>query len=281
MTTMTTPADVKLSNLRNILKEMESVLIAYSGGLDSSFLVAFAKTIENLKATAFIADSPALPRREYERAVEFVREIGVGFVVEKSDELSREEYVRNDPDRCYFCKARMCARMRQRGGELGAKYICDGEIADDMDDYRPGRRAADEAGLRHPLAQAGITKNDVRNYLKEMGFSFWDMPKTTCLASRFPYGSKITASGLRAVEEAEAVLANEGFAECRVRHHGDAARLEIPPEMFSRMLDDKIRQRIIDGVKRCGFCYVSMDLQGFRSGSMNEILDVDEKKNPS
>jgi pyridinium-3,5-biscarboxylic acid mononucleotide sulfurtransferase len=275
MTTMA-PVDVKLDKLKGILEEMGTFLLAFSGGLDSSFLLVFSQKVVPGQFAALTADSPSLPRRELEEAKQFARRLGVKYSIIPTDELDAKSYADNDPNRCYFCKSYMCGSLRKEADKWDLQWICDGMIADDILDFRPGFKAAEEAGMRHPLAEAGLTKEEIRCAVKEMGYSFWDRAKTTCLASRFPYGTSISKDRLRMIEESEKLLYDLGFREFRVRYHGEVARLEIMPEQFSRVLDAKMREQIIEGIKACGFNYVALDMQGFRSGSMNEALSDDE-----
>ncbi len=270
------PVDVKLDKLKGILEEMGTFLLAFSGGLDSSFLLVFSQKVVPGRFAALIADSPSLPRRELEEAKQFAQRIGVKYSIIPTDELNSKSYADNDPNRCYFCKLHMCDSLRKEADEWDLQWICDGMIADDILDFRTGLKAAEEAGMRHPLAEAGLTKKEIRCAVKEMGYSFWDKTKTTCLASRFPYGTSISKDRLGMIEESEKLLYDLGFRDFRVRYHGEVARLEIMPEQFGRVFETELRGRIIDGIKACGFAYVALDMQGFRSGSMNEALSDDE-----
>ncbi|MHB1133589.1 MAG: ATP-dependent sacrificial sulfur transferase LarE [Chloroflexota bacterium] len=264
----------KAEALRSQVAELGNVAVAFSGGSDSSLLLAVAlRVLGPQQVLAVIADSPTLPRQELEDAKELAIEWGAQLAIVPTEEMADERFANNPPDRCYYCKRELFEKMRQVAAAQGFRHLAYGATAADLGDYRPGMKAAQEAGAVAPLLAAGFTKADVRAYSRLLGLPTWDKPAMACLSSRFPYGSRITPENLTRVEQAEQLLRYElGFREVRVRDHGDTARLEIVSTDFARLLDDPTRQQVLNELKALGYTYVTLDLAGFRSGSMNEAL---------
>jgi uncharacterized protein len=250
---------------------MERVLIAYSGGVDSTFLVKTAQDVLGDKVTAVIVISPTLPKRELNEAREIAIHLGIQLVEMESQEMNLPDFLENPPQKCYFCKDHRFILLRNYAAETNFQHIIDGSNADDLSDHRPGQQAGLEQGIRSPLQEAGLTKNEIRELARKVGLPNWDKPSSACLASRIPYGIKITTSLLKEIEEAEDFLFSLGFRQLRVRHHGKLARIEIPPEVFDLVMEN--RSEIIKAFEAIGFSYPALDLKGFRSGSMNEVIN--------
>ena len=262
----------KLEELRNILKHMGTILIAYSGGVDSTFLLAVAKEVLGSGVVAVTARSLTYPEREIASAGEMAQKLKVRHRVIDSEELSLPEFRNNPPDRCYYCKRELFSRLRNIAQEEGIPWIADGANVDDDSDFRPGSRAAQEMRIRSPLKEAGLTKEDIRKLSSDMSLPTWDKPSIACLASRFPYGEEITPEKLTMVGRAEEYLLNMGFRQIRVRHHQNIARIEVEEEEIKKFADTALRKQVIEKLKEIGYTYVTIDLQGYRSGSMNEVL---------
>lgn len=265
----------KLAALEARLAALGSVMVAYSGGVDSAFLAATAHRVLGDRMLAVLADSASLARRDLETARAFAEERGMPLRIVETSELERPEYRRNDANRCFHCKDELFAVMGELGGQLGYTHIAYGMNADDTRDYRPGQRAAERHAVLAPLAEAGLTKADVRTLAKAAGYSLWDRPAAPCLSSRVEYGRAVTREVLAQVEQAEDSLRQLGFREFRVRHHGELARVEIARAELPRALALEMMDAMTAALKQAGFQYVTLDCSGFRSGSMNAVLPVE------
>ncbi len=260
--------------LHDILAGLDRVIVAFSGGVDSAYLASVARAELGDRALCITADSPSYPRRHRDMAVRLVRQLGLRHEFIQTHEMDRPEYRANPADRCYFCKQELYTQLSRIASERGFAAIVDGNNADDRGDYRPGREAARQFGVRSPLDEAGLTKAEIRQLSRAAGLPTWDEPASACLSSRIPYASEVTGEKLRAIDAAENLLRDLGFRVCRVRHHGDTARLEMDPADMPRVLDDQVRDTILRELRALGFRYVTLDLQGYRSGSLNEVLTL-------
>jgi pyridinium-3,5-biscarboxylic acid mononucleotide sulfurtransferase len=260
----------KLDHLRNVVEDLGSALVCFSGGVDSTLLLRVAHDVLGDRAVALTAVSPAVSRREVDEARAIGAAIGARHLVVESHEMDRRDFTGNPVDRCYHCKTELLGLARPEAERLGLAHVCLGTNLDDLGDHRPGLRAADERGAAHPLVDAGLSKADVRELSRRLGLSTWDKPQMACLSSRIPYGTEITVERLARVERFEDALRDLGFLQLRVRFHDATARIEVSPADMARALE--AREAICEVGRRLGFTYVALDLAGYRSGAMNEAV---------
>ena len=268
----------KLQKVQQIVTNMESVLIAYSGGVDSTFLIKVARDVLGNKVLAVTAKSLIHPLEEIKQAKDIALGLRVKHKIIETQELVNPNFLNNSKDRCYWCKKELYGLLIDIAGENNCKYVLDGTNFDDLDDFRPGMKAASELGVRSPLIEAKLTKKDIRTLSKGMGLEIWDKPSLACLASRFPYGIKINRENIAKVDKAERFLRGLGITQARVRHHDGIAKIEVMDEDISKLLGEKLRGQIIAYLKGLGYIYVTVDLEGYRTGSMNEVLQENEKR---
>lgn len=267
----------KLSILKKNLRNLGSVAIAYSGGVDSTFLLKVACEVLGDKVIAITAKSSTYPERELMEAKKFAEEIGVKHIIIVSEELDIEGFSKNPTNRCYYCKKELFTKIQNIAKENKVKYVVDGSNMDDTGDYRPGMIAAKELGVISPLKLSNMTKDDIRNFSKQYGLKTWNKPSFACLSSRVPYGSNITIGKLKMIENAEQFLLDLGFRQVRVRHHGEIARIEVSPEEREAFFNLNTMDKVSEKLKEIGFKYVTLDLFGYRTGSMNEVLTDKQK----
>jgi uncharacterized protein len=270
--------EAKLDRLRGLLGQLDSALVAFSGGVDSTFLLRVAHELLGKRCLALTTVSPTTPADDLAEARALVAAMGVTHLVIDTDELRIPGYAENPVNRCWFCKDNLFLICAAEASRRGLAAVLDGANLDDLADHRPGLAAAAEHGVRHPLVEAGLTKADIREASRALGLRTWDRPASPCLSSRFPYGTRITAERLDRVAAAERWLHERGLRELRVRFHESLARIEVPPADMERVLD--LRGEIVDAFRRLGFTWVALDLQGFRSGSLNEGLRPDTHEGP-
>ena len=276
MGTVTAELNEKRTLLEAHLRELGRTLVAYSGGVDSAFLAYAARQVLGKDMLAVIADSPSLARTQFADAVAFAREQAIPLEIIATGELERAEYARNDADRCFHCKDELFAVMEEFREACGFQTIAYGVNLDDQGDFRPGQKAAKLHNVAAPLLQAGLGKEDIRELARAAGLRVWDKPASACLSSRIEYGRPVTREALSVVEQGEDTLRNLGFRQFRVRHHGDIVRIEVAREELPRALDPEMAAEFTRIFKALGFKFVTLDLEGFRSGSMNSLLPLDE-----
>ncbi len=272
ITTTNNPVARKSRRLQEILAGYESVLVAFSGGVDSAYLAIAAQQALGSRALAVTADSPSYPENHRKLALSIVGSFGFNHELIQTEELERPEYRANPANRCYYCKDELYGQLKKLAAERGLAVVIDGNNADDRGDYRPGRQAAREHGVRSPLDEADLTKEEIRVLAREAGLESWNEPASACLSSRVPYGHEVSNEVLRQIEQAESAVRELGFRVFRVRHHDTVARLEIARSEMARALEPEVSARITTALKALGYQYVSLDLQGYRLGSLNEAL---------
>lgn len=267
----------KLQQLETLLRDLKSVVVSFSGGVDSTFLLAVAKRVLDDKVLAVIGRSPTYPGRELREAVELAEGLGARYRIEDTNELENPDFSSNPPTRCYHCKTTLLGVAQRVARDEGMSHVVEGSNADDVGDFRPGMQAAAELGVRSPLREVGLTKEEIRTLSKKLELPTWDKPAMACLSSRIPYGETISRDRLARIEKAEDALWQMGMRGFRVRDHGEVARVEVHPGLIREMAGAEERRRIVAALKEAGYKYVALDLEGYRTGAMNEVLSKDRR----
>jgi len=262
----------KKQNLLSNLHSLESLLVAFSGGVDSTFLLAVSRQALGDKVLAGTADSVLHPSREREEAARFLKLSGIGHILIPTEEISLPQFVENNPDRCYHCKKLLSQKLLEIAKQRALRHVAHGANLDDLGDYRPGFKAAQEAGILAPLIDAGLTKEEIRFLSREMGLPTWNKPAMACLASRIPYGHPITIQKLQMIREGEDFLYRFGFRQFRLRHHGDTARIEVESAEIEKIIEPSLRKEIVEKFREMGFLHIALDLEGYVTGSLNRAL---------
>jgi len=262
----------KYSQLQEILQGMGNVLVAFSGGVDSTLLLKTAKDVLGNNVFAVFASSEVHPDREKKEALKIARTLNANLKIIESKEMQNPQFIKNPPERCFHCKKELFSQLKEIAAQKGIPFVIDGANFEDLNDFRPGRKAADKLGIRSPLKEAGLIKNDIRELLHYLGIPNWNKPSMACLASRFPYHQPLISEDLNKVAAAEKFLLSLGFTQFRVRHHSNTARIEVLPEEISRFTDKNLREKITKKLNDLGYTYVTLDLTGYRTGSLNESL---------
>lgn len=269
-------AFLKREKLLKYIRGLDSLLVAFSGGVDSTFLLALAQQALGSSVIAVTADSVIYPSGELVEARKFTEQEGITHIILPFDAIQMKEFKENSPDRCYFCKKSLFDKLLKLAKKKDLKYVAHAANIDDMNDFRPGQKAADEMGIIAPLVQAEMSKEEIRFLSQDMGLSTWDKPSMACLASRLPYGESITEDVLKMIDEAEIFLSKQGFRQYRVRLHKDVARIEVEQSEIKRIMKEQMRTLIVNKLRDIGFHYIAVDLEGFVSGSMNRALDLEK-----